>query len=259
MKQLLFPLYLCLLSLSSACSTLSESISSSESTAKYEKTRGENGETVYRRTRVLSPEPAETPESERFDRPIYVAPVDLPTSNPSSSPYVASSLPPSSADLQNLEKMRAEERRALIADAADSPNVLTEVYLPLEFNAGNGHGHIGVGLGFELLSILDLKGGISLFSGREIYSGFDAAARLKYKIGFVTPFVGIGGYAGDSKNCSTKGLVELCEKRFLFAGYTEMGLGLGGFHFNYRRYAIEDAGIELPVSTLWGVGYNLQF
>jgi hypothetical protein len=104
--------------------------------------------------------------------------------------------------------------------------------------------------------------GVSLFSSeKEIYAGFDGSVRLQIPQAAYSPFLGAGAYYGDTKKCtsSSNSYVEDCEKKFLFAGYTEIGMTFSNLQLFWRNYNISRAGITIPVDQFWGLGLSFPF
>lgn len=101
--------------------------------------------------------------------------------------------------------------------------------------------------------------GVSLFSSeKEIYAGFDGSVRLQIPESTFSPFLGVGAYYGDTKKCtsSASSFVEDCEKKFLFAGFTEIGITYSAVQVFWRNYNISRAGITIPVEHFWGLGFS---
>lgn len=208
-----------------SCATVSEVVSPTDTSTNYTKTKSSNGETVYKRKVVKS-----------------------------------NNLVPLRATVQPLQT------NSIVNSASQESDTTTKSDdsnsgLYLEFSGGDGHVHLGAGLNYEAGNNFDLKGGVALFSGvNSIYTGFDLAARAKIKVDKLQPFVGIGGHLGDSKNCEDSfengQTVETCEKKFLTATYSEIGIRYDWISGFYRIYTINEADIKLPVKYLWGVNIN---
>ncbi len=117
------------------------------------------------------------------------------------------------------------------------------------------HFHLGLHAGFLINPFILPCFGVSFFnSDHDTYAGFDLSTRLIFSNLAVSPFVGLGGYAGDTKNCEKKNNVEICDKKFLYAGYTEAGIEFSHFNIFYRNYNINRAGISVPSESLIGAG-----
>lgn len=223
MKYLTFT---CLFLLTS-CATFNEAIDPNDSTLGYTESKNDKGETVHVRKKVKGS---------------YNPPVQNITPTPILNTASQSD------DTSSTKKDPFE-----FGDESGGY---------LEFSGGDGHIHMGVGLSGELGNNVDVKGGVSLFSGENsLYTGFDLAGRFKLKINGLTPFIGAGGHIGDSKKCSESyengQIVETCEKKFLSALYSELGVRRGSFAAFYRVYLIDEADIELPIKYLWG--FNIFF
>ena len=215
------------------CSTFHELTTPGETTRGYVETRNSQGETVYRRERVVSPlaAPAE-PDPRSGTSPSLL--------NPSEPMGVAPTATNASGQAP------AEEGRA-------------DAFFSAELAAAKGYGQIGIAIGKETWSFMDLRGGVSLFFGSETYAGFDLGARAKMKFGLLSPFVGLGGYLGDTKSCSTQNFVETCDKKFLSAAFTEVGVFIWALTLFYRNYSIEEAGRKVPTTYSIGLGYTHRF
>lgn len=132
----------------------------------------------------------------------------------------------------------------------------------LEFANGDGNTHLGVHVGLPVLTdLLHARGGLSMFlSNSDTYLGFDGSARLKIFRANLSPFIGLGAYFGDSKKCQQDLFEgEVCEKKFLSAGYGEIGFQYQGFHIFWRDYNITRAGLNVPTNGLWGIGLSSNF
>ncbi len=135
----------------------------------------------------------------------------------------------------------------------------------LEVAMTSGHVHLGAHAGIGFVNWWTLRLGVSAFFSKDVYTGFDLSTRayvpLEWKI---RPYVGVGLYLGDSRSCQSESLggglsVELCDKKFLSAGYGEAGLDLGGFHLFARDYNITRAGLSVPAETFYGIGLTTHF
>ncbi|MBX9768878.1 MAG: hypothetical protein K2X47_16515 [Bdellovibrionales bacterium] len=222
-----------------ACSTLLEVTSPDNTALGYEKQKNEKGEEVYRRERVvfpggsaLTPTQPQAPLQPLPTQPIY--PPDKP-------------LPP-------MESQPVLDTQTNKPDESSSG-----WFVSGELAVAEDYKQFGVDLGKEVLPVLDLRGGFAFFSGNDFYSGFDAGARAKVRVGFFEPFVGLGGYVGDLKTCSTVGFVEVCEKKFLYAGFTEVGASFWRISLFFRNYNIEEAGKKIPAAHSYGIGYIHRF
>ncbi|MDX9731325.1 MAG: hypothetical protein RBT63_06100 [Bdellovibrionales bacterium] len=215
------------------CHSLMESASPYDRGSGYKKTTNEHGETVYRRTQPVAPAPI----------PI-VSPTPYPT-------YI-----------------QPEPVKPVASSNTSSDNGLN---LHLELATTKGHLHIGAHIGFQVTSVFEPRLGLSFFSSdtfrsgesSELYAGVDLSSRF-YWPGLSTfrPFVGIGAYFGDTKQCveernpHTWIREETCEKKFLSAGYAELGFELAQWTVFMRNYSIIRAGINIPSDFFLGVGYR---
>ena len=104
--------------------------------------------------------------------------------------------------------------------------------------------------------------GVGFFSSeRQLYAGCDGSVRLQVPQLAISPFAGLGAYIGDIKKCtiSTTTYIEECEKKFLIAGYTELGLSYSVLQLFWRNYNINRAGVEIPSDQFWGLGIAIPF
>jgi hypothetical protein len=98
----------------------------------------------------------------------------------------------------------------------------------LEGAKSGSHIHLGIHGGLEISKNLMARLGASLFfSEGQGFAGFDGSLRYHILPNDIKPFIGLGGYAGDSKKCYreynnlTGRYDEICEKKFLYAAYLE--------------------------------------
>lgn len=135
----------------------------------------------------------------------------------------------------------------------------------LEVAMTSGHVHLGAHAGIGFVNWWDLRLGVSAFFSKDVYTGFDLSTRAYVPFEWkIRPYVGLGLYFGDSRSCYTESLggglsVEICDKKFLSAGYGEAGLDLGGFHLFVRDYNITRAGLSVPAETFYGIGVTTRF
>lgn len=204
------------------CTTLMEGNSTS-----YTKTTNDRGETVYRQ---MQPAPS------------YYRPPE-----PTPMPY-----------LQPLVVTPAASR-PLPETGIDLPTRPTNLKGYLEVAAGEGGAHFGGHVGYDFGAI-EPRIGISAFASGDFYMGVDLSARTHLDVGVLRPFAGIGGYIGDTKNCSreydptTMRSEEVCDKKFLSAGYVEAGAELKQFSVFVRNYNITRAGLGVPTKLFLGAG-----
>jgi hypothetical protein len=219
------------------CSTLFESVNPNDTTTGYQATTNKNGETVYRRERYVGP-PYSTP-----------APTPFPTPEPTPWP-VASSL-----DARSSEAPLPNPSETSLDGEKTKPGL----GLGVELSSDSQRFHLGAMIIGEI-GFVDAKLGLSLFSGaRDLYAGFDLGVRPKYEFGHYAVFAGLGVYAGDTKNCTTDNYVETCEKKFLYAGYAEVGVYLWNISLFARSYNIEEAGKRIPSDTFLGIGFQTDY
>ena len=127
----------------------------------------------------------------------------------------------------------------------------------------SGHLHMGAHAGISFTEWFAIRFGLSAFASKDLYLGGDLATRFHAPLGWIRPFVGAGAYFGDSKKCSNEynsslGVsVEICDKKFLTAGYGEAGIEVGHVSIFVRDYRLSRAGLSVPTEMFWGVG--LQF
>lgn len=213
------------LSCTLGCNTLTEMNSMHDSSSGYSKEKNAAGETVYRRTQVS---PAYRPFS----------PIE-----------------------ENAQPI------ALIHKQADpvALRVPSDFFGALEASSASAfeHLHLGAHLGYSMSPYFEPRLGVSFFASKDFYAGFDLSARAILPLGKVKPFLGIGGYAGDTKKCSygfnpNTGLrEESCEKKFLSTGYVEAGIEAGSLSVFVRDYSIERAGLMIPTPLFFGIGLRL--
>jgi hypothetical protein len=182
-----------------------------------------------------SPTPIPTPVA----KPIALAPTTQPESQPAS----------------------AQEKPS--GDSTTSTG--THFLGSLELAMTSGHVHLGAHLGVALSSWLDARLGISGFFSKDTYTGFDLSTRAYIPFEWkVRPYAGLGLYFGDSRKCHTDPIgggytVEVCDKKFLSAGYAEAGVELGRFNLFVRDYNITRAGLSVPTETFYGLGVTTRF
>jgi hypothetical protein len=113
----------------------------------------------------------------------------------------------------------------------------------------------------------DYNLGVSLLDSDHTYLGFTGGARI-HMPWRLSPFAGLGIYAGDSKTCSYTDLgggysEETCEKYFLTALTLDYGLQMKfNDHFQLRAFARNFSQTEQGdprTQTLYGVGLSLLF
>ncbi len=125
--------------------------------------------------------------------------------------------------------------------------------------------HLGAHGGYKINDYMQPRIGASMFfSEKEMYGGFDLSGRVHLPIGELIPFAGIGGYIGDTKKCYyLEGRPQseanyVCDKKFLSAGYTEVGLNYKFLEIFWRNYNINRAGISIPTDQFLGIGIVIR-
>ncbi|MBN8541828.1 MAG: hypothetical protein J0L82_15665 [Deltaproteobacteria bacterium] len=232
------------------CHTMGESYSSSTSHQTSYQIKNHDGETVHRTVRVAERYPVViTPVAPTYPQPVYPAPITAPVSAPGSAPVatepvkIDNELPPATASAKSSSK--------------------TGFNGSLDLAWTSGHLHLGAHAGISFTEWFMVRLGLSAFASKDLYLGGDLATRFHAPLGRVRPFVGAGAYFGDSKKCSTDynssiGVnVEICDKKFLSAGYGEAGIEFGHVSIFVRDYRLFRAGLSIPTEMFWGVG--LQF
>lgn len=223
--------------LNSGCHTMAESYSPtySSGTATYQ-TKNSEGETVTRTiSRPSSSSGYDTgPGSGSGAGPIYIAPT-----------------PPS----------HAVQPKPLASQATSSTNDSQKGFNgSLDMAWTSGHLHLGGHAGLNFTDWFMIRLGLSAFASKDLYLGGDLSTRLHAPLGFMRPFVGAGVYFGDSKKCTTEynttfgSSLEVCDKKFLTAGYGEAGVEFGHVSIFVRDYRLSRAGLSVPTEMFWGVG-----
>ncbi len=218
--------------LATGCHSLMESSSDSY------KTTNQDGETVYRRT-----------------TPAYGTPYYPPTPHPRypvySQPIV---IAPSSDSTASKPSAGASADAAKVSDEPSRGSGHVEIAWV------DGHWHLGGHVGYNVYDWLMPRIGASMFISKDVYLGFDLSTRFIAPLGYFKPYVGIGGYFGDTKSCSrryntTFGYTEdVCDKKFLTAGYGEVGVEFGQASIFVRDYRLMRAGLSIPTDIFIGLG-----
>lgn len=221
-----------------ACSTMFESTDPWANTP-YEVSKNEAGETVYTRKQYTGPVYHEkTPNY--FEQSIRLSEAAA----PKKEAVYGLPLPESEVSIE----------------PKDSKDLSLIGGLGLEYAAGDNNQHLGVHIFGSPSEWLQIRGGFSLFLSKDVFAGFDLSVRLMPIDAEVKPFVGLGGYLGDTKKCvRTAFEVETCEKKFLEAGYAELGLSYKNFFLFYRDYSIKRAGLSVPTDYFIGIGANTSW
>lgn len=146
----------------------------------------------------------------------------------------------------------------------------TKLYLGLNLSSSSRDKivHSGAMLDFNWQKKYSFLVGVSFFSSDKLYFGGDIGLRA-YFPWQVSPFIGLGGYLGDSKKCTLQNIssglaVETCEKFFLATLYPELGIQmLAGENFKLaiyvRDYSKIDQSIRDRSYALWGASVAYQF
>lgn len=228
------------------CHTMGESYSSSASHQTSYQTKNQDGETVQRTVRVAERYPVVvTPVAPTYPQPTYPSPVVTPVTSPAAT-----------------GPTRIENEAHSTNKSANSPSN-SGFNGSLDLAWTSGHLHLGVHAGISFTEWFMARIGLSAFASKDLYLGGDLATRFHAPLGWIRPFIGAGAYFGDSKKCSneynsTLGVsVEICDKKFLTAGYGEAGIEFGHVSIFVRDYRLSRAGLSVPTEMFWGVG--LQF
>lgn len=226
------------------CHTMGESYSPSTSRQTSYQTKNQDGETVHRTVRVAQQNPVIiTPITPTYPQPVYPTPV-------ASQPVAR----PTDGQPSKLENESSSTTTNAKASGASGFNG------SLDLAWTSGHLHMGAHAGISFTEWFTIRLGLSAFASKDLYLGGDLATRLHAPLGFVRPFVGAGAYFGDSKKCSNEynsslgASVEICDKKFLTAGYGEAGIEFGHVSVFVRDYRLSRAGLSVPTEMFWGVG-----
>ncbi len=232
------PCFVFLLLLVSGCTTLLESTSPIQNQPTYQRTKNSSGETVYRQQHF---QPTTTPT--HTIQPIF-SNEDRYSNTPET--HLSPTQTPS-----NLTSQSETENHNWVGY--------------FEGASTTGHLHLGLHGGYQINDYLQPRIGTSFFfSEKELYGGFDLSIRALLPIGDIKPFVGIGGYLGDTKKCYyLEGQPQtetnyVCDKKFLTAGYTEFGVNYKFLEIFWRNYNINRAGISIPTDQFFGIGIVFQ-
>lgn len=125
----------------------------------------------------------------------------------------------------------------------------------LELSQSKDSTHLGLHIGGEPSPYILMRLGVSMFASSDLYWGFDASARAQIPLEYIKPFAGIGGYIGDAEKCyQINSTAQHCDKKFLGAGYGEVGFEVSNFSLFYRKYNLNRAGISIPDQDFIGLG-----
>lgn len=221
------------------CHTMSESSSYNGTSQQTSyQTKNQDGETVHRTVRVAN------------RNTIDVTPI-----TPITPVYTAPTYPTAAAATSK------PEAHATTSSARSSSAAGFNGSLDLAWTSG--HLHMGAHAGLSFSEWFMVRLGLSAFVSKDLYLGGDLGTRFHAPLGWIRPFVGAGAYFGDSKKCSYEynssvgANVEICDKKFLSAGYGEAGIEFGHVSIFVRDYRLFRAGLSVPTEMFWGVG--LQF
>ncbi len=218
----------------SGCHTMSESHSPGTTTS-YQ-TKNSEGETVHRSVRTID-------RGNYIGAPAEPMPIHQPEPQPLKPEYAMSS-GPTQGQVSN------SSRSSTGAGFNGS----------LDLAWTSGHFHLGGHAGISLSEWFMFRFGLSAFASKDLYLGGDLSTRFHAPLGFIRPFVGAGVYFGDSKKCSNEYIsstgtyIEVCDKKFLTAGYGEAGVEFGHVSIFVRDYRLSRAGLSVPTDMFWGVG-----
>ena len=224
-----------------ACHTLLEN-----QTGSYHQTTNQDGETVYRRATPLYAAP---PVSSPWPPPLPPEPISY---SPSAGGYESTS---GSSDSSTVGSAGSASYGPLL-----SSDTFGNVDLAVSNQDGSGNLHTGVHIGMNVTEWFAPRIGASLFMSKDVYAGLDLSGRFQLPIGGVKTFLGLGAYLGDSKECGyqidpiTGRYEEVCDKKFLTAGYAELGVELGKVSVFVRDYRLTRAGLSVPTNLFWGLG-----
>jgi hypothetical protein len=205
----------------------------SASSLEYLPAKNQKGETIYVRE---TPRPTHPAHPIIYPSPIVNPQTDLP------KPTALNLVNPNSA-----------------TQISDSSSKGVNGFLELSRTTGNTH--FGIHFAAPMNEFIIGRLGASFFNSEELFAGLDLSARAYLPVFKVRPFAGAGAYYGDTKKCSDEinngVVIERCEKKFLGAGYVELGVEYNAFSFFWRDYSINRAGLSVPTNGFWGIG--LQF
>ena len=220
--------------LTSSCNTMLETATNNYgnsydntygNSAGYLPTKNQNGETVYVR---------ETPRPTYSPYPIiYPDPIIYP------QPYQPPASPPNAVTGQPILYPSAptDVNSAALSSVGSTKN--TNGFLELSRTSGNTH--FGIHFAAPINDYFMGRLGASFFNSEELFAGLDLSVRAYLPIDKIRPFAGAGAYYGDTKKCTNAYVngfpVERCEKKFLGAGYVEVGLEISHFSAPLHAYA----------------------
>lgn len=233
----------------SSCNTLMESSDPYRPAPTYTATKNQKGETIY-----VSERPKPT-----YVSPPVIYPVQptypIPVTNPNVGlyPTPGATITPSQPTYYPGNQNEGSSTVNLDPSSKNDFNAF------LEMSRTKGNTHLGFHFGGSSNEILYGRlGGSMFFSGDELFMGLDVSGRAYIPTKKVQPFAGAGLYWGDTKKCtdgySNGQPVERCEKKFLGAGYVELGLEVMNISVFWRDYNITRAGLSVPTESFWGIG-----
>ena len=154
-------------------------------------------------------------------------------------------------------------KNEVLESSLDNKSVSKSPSFRLELANTKEYMHLGASLLFrDTKEPWEFRLGASLFDTDSIvYAGFDGGIRYNIPIYEFETFAGTGFYIGDNKQCENTYLgdavFEDCTKRFLTAGFVELGVQYKSLGIFARRYGIRDSGVEIPAKNF--IGINLDF
>ncbi|MEZ4873361.1 MAG: hypothetical protein R2827_14205 [Bdellovibrionales bacterium] len=206
------------------CSTALEVVSENDSPFGYKSESLEGKKSKYVRQRIVNPSLgySRTVEVE-YDRSIDDYPdkghfyAEKPMRK---NKYVDVSSPDESTHVPNVMSNFPSRN-----DSASNMFLTVNAGFPQKHSGAN----FGVGIS-SMLPALELRAGVSAFNSDMFYLGFDGGIRVR-PFEKLSPFVGLGGYLGDAKECESKYIgggeyLESCEKFFW-----QRGILNGGFRW----------------------------
>lgn len=187
-----------LFGLPTACSTMGEVMYENSSVGEYKRTKDDNGHTKYERRRIIANTPSSSPPPPLF----------------TFEPTTFTSSFASADTAHQLESSTANNDLSLGGGLVISSSA----------NANTFNGDIS----YEWLGEYVSGGaGVAMVGSDRTYFGFTGQVRAHFPWK-LTPFVGVGLYAGDSKTCRYEPIgggytEEICDKYYLFAATADIG------------------------------------
>ena len=229
MKVLIAPIIVLFFILLQSCATVSELHDPTDLALGYSEIKTEEGETHFKRTRK---------RDINFETDQIM-------------------IRHAAQEVVYTPKEEVLESNLLDKKVSKSPNFRLELANTTEYM------HLGASVLFrDAKEPWEFRLGASLFDTESIvYAGFDGGVRYYIPVFELDTFAGTGFYIGDNKQCENTYVgdvaFEECTKRFLTAGFVELGIQYKNFGLFARRYGIRDSGIEVPAKNF--IGINLDF